>query len=80
MDVREAAQEYGDILCGTYDIGFVNADGMEDETEFTVDDLPDLENCFSTFCKENKVDENNVLYVSRADDLTAKDLFQEDDF
>ena len=74
MNIASAACKYGLISHGTYDIGFTNSDGMEDETEFTVDDLPDLEKCFSIFCKENNVDKNNVLYVRRVGDLTVREL------
>lgn len=74
MNIKKAAQEYGLILHGTYDIGFINVDGIEDETEFTVDDLSDLEKCFSVFCKENNVNNNDVLYVNRVGGLTVREL------
>ena len=63
MNIREAAQEYGDILRGTYDIGFINSDGMNDETEFFVDDLEDLERTYEEFCEDNGFSKDTVKYI-----------------
>ena len=70
MNIREAAQEYGD---GTYDIGFINSDGMNDETEFFVDDLEDLVALFDEFCRENGFTEDSVTHIERVG-LTVREL------
>ena len=73
MNIREAAQEYGDISRGTYDIGFINSDGMNDETEFFVDDLEDLVALFGEFCRENGFTEDSVMHIERVG-LTVREL------
>ena len=73
MNIREAAQEYGDIPRGTYDIGFINSDGMNDETEFFVDDLEDLVSLFGEFCRENGFTEDSVTHIERVG-LTVREL------
>ena len=73
MNIREAAQEYGDISRGTYDIGFINSDGMNDETEFFVDNLEDLVTLFSEFCRENGFTEDSVTYIGIVG-LTVREL------
>ena len=73
MNIREVAQEYGDISRGTYDIGFINSDGMNDETEFFVDDLEDLVALFDEFCRENGFAEDSVTYIGRVG-LTVREL------
>lgn len=73
MNIREAAQEYGDIPRGTYDIGFINSDGMNDKTEFFVDDLEDLVSLFGEFCRENGFTEDSVTHIERVG-LTVREL------
>ena len=73
MNIREAAQEYGDISRGTYDIGFINSDGMNDETEFFVDDLEDLVTLFGEFCRENGLMGHSVTHIEKVG-LTVRDL------
>ena len=73
MNIREAAQEYGDISRGIYNIGFINSDGMNDETEFFVDDLEDLVALFGEFCRENGFTEDSVTYIGRVG-LTVREL------
>lgn len=73
MNIREAAQEYGDISRGTYDIGFINSDGMNDETEFFVDDLEDLVALFDEFCRENGFTEDSVTHIEKVG-LTVREL------
>lgn len=49
------------------DIGFINTETeMEDETEFSISayDENELSELFSEFCKENKIADNTVIYVS----------------
>ena len=51
----------------TYQIGFVNSNGTEDETEFdNVHGLRELDKLYTTFCKENAFALNTVLYVEAA--------------
>ena len=59
MTVRKAAK-------GSYSryIGFINSDGMEDETQFeSVKTLKELSDLFRDFCKENGFKINTVTYV-----------------
>ena len=50
---------------GTYRIGFINADGLEDETEFDAFNMTELKMLYQDFCKENGFRQNTVLYVDR---------------
>lgn len=51
------------------DIGFINSDGNEDETEFNVSSIGtkagvnELSQLFAHFCKENKFKTNTVISV-----------------
>lgn len=49
----------------TYRIGFINADGLEDETEFDAFNMTELKMLYQDFCKENGFRQNTVLYVER---------------
>ena len=67
MTVRLAASGIYSLYHGTYNIGFVNDEGREDETQFeNVKRIRELQELFSGFCKENNFPENTVLYVERA--------------
>lgn len=67
MTVRQAATGEYSRYHGTYNIGFINNDGMEDETQFEdVKSIRELQELYSGFCKENGFSENTVLYVERA--------------
>lgn len=47
-----------------YNIGFINSDGMEDETQFeSVKTLKELSDLFRDFCKENGFKTNTVTFV-----------------
>lgn len=49
------------------DIGFFNGEtGREDETEFAISAHADdeLSELFTEFCKENKIADNTVIYVT----------------
>lgn len=51
----------------TYNIGFINSDGSEDETQFDdVKSIKELEELFSGFCKENGFRKDTVRYIERA--------------
>ncbi len=67
MTVRRAATGKFSRYHGTYNIGFKNDKGMEDETQFeNVKSIRELQELYSGFCKENGFPENTVLYVERA--------------
>lgn len=55
----------GFVEPGTYDIGFINSDGAEDETEFDVRDYDELVELWEDFCKENGFRYDSVLYVEK---------------
>ncbi len=48
----------------TYNVGFINDIGAEDETQFDdVKSVKELSELFREFCKENDIPSNTVLYV-----------------
>lgn len=52
-----------------YNIGFINSDGREDETQFDVYEdtaAEELESLFADFCKENHCDPGKRLYTEYA--------------
>lgn len=56
-----------------YDIGFINNEGNEDETQFDIQGtrsmrqtISELTELFADFCKENGFSTRKVLYVSYA--------------
>lgn len=54
MTVRQAAAGVFSKYHGTYNIGFVNNEGMDDETQFdNVHDIFELHELFTVFCMEN---------------------------
>lgn len=61
MTIREASK--GVVTSGreTYNIGFNDGD----ETQFDVQNLEELQECWLEFCKEEKVDPGCVDYVER---------------
>lgn len=50
----------------TVDVGFINADGEDDETEFDVYSFntQELSELFHVFCEENGCKENNVTSIT----------------
>ena len=56
-------------LAWACNVGFINNEGFEDETQFSVSKpfteqgKEELEQLFSSFCKENGFNENAVMYV-----------------
>ena len=52
-----------------YNIGFINSDGREDETQFDVCEdtaAEELESLFADFCEENHCDPGKRLYTEYA--------------
>lgn len=47
----------------TVNVGFVNSDGEDDETQFDIDNLDDLAELFSDFCEENGFGLPELLYI-----------------
>lgn len=67
MTVREAATGEYSVYCRCYNIGFINDDGAEDETQFeNVRTLRELSDLFRDFCKENGFKTNTVRYLEKA--------------
>lgn len=64
MTVRGVAKGSYSRYNQKYNIGFINSDGMEDETQFeSVKTLKELSDLFRDFCKENGLKTNTVTYV-----------------
>lgn len=66
--IREAAEAV--ILEGitaTYDIGFINDEVGEDETEFDADGINELEDLWEQFCEDEQIDPDSVVYVERVE-------------
>ena len=61
MTIREASKGVVTSRRGTYNIGFNDGD----ETQFDVQNLEELRECWSEFCKAEKVDPGCVDYVER---------------
>lgn len=67
MTVSKAAKGIFSRFHRTYNIGFINSDGLEDETQFDdVKNIKELEELFSGFCKENGFRKDTVMYIERA--------------
>ena len=67
MTVSKAAKGIFSRFHRTYNIGFINSDGLEDETQFDdVKNIKELEELFSSFCKENGFRKDTVMYIERA--------------
>lgn len=65
MTIEQAGKEVVTAGGGTYRIGFINSDGVEDETEFDVFNMEELKMLYRDFCRENGFRQNTVLYVER---------------
>ncbi len=64
MTVRTAAKGNYSRYHEKYNIGFINDDGAEDETQFEgVKTLKELADLFLDFCEENGYKTNTVTYV-----------------
>ena len=66
MTIKEAIE--GMVITdtiATYRVGFINSDGVDDETEFNVENTDDLEKSYQIFCEDNGLREDTVVYVER---------------
>ena len=68
MTIREAIEGMNITTEYDYKIGFINADGQEDETELSADSNEDLVNTYETFCEDNGFSKDTVIYI----DLVAR--------
>ena len=67
MTISKAAKGIFTRYHRTYNIGFINSDGLEDETQFDgVKSIKELGELFSGFCEENGFRKNTVTYIERA--------------
>ena len=64
MTIREAIEGMNITTEYDYRIGFLNADGQEDETELSADSNGDLVNTYETFCEDNGFSKDTVIYRS----------------
>lgn len=63
MTIREAIKDMNITNKYDYRIGFINADGQEDETELSADSNNDLENTYEEFCKDNGFSKDTITYI-----------------
>ena len=61
MTLREASKGVVKSGGGTYNIGFNGGD----ETQFDAQNLKELQECWSEFCKDEKISPGGVDYVER---------------
>ena len=64
MTIREAME--GMHISSEYDyrIGFINADGQEDETELSADNNENLESTYEEFCEDNGFSKDTITYIN----------------
>lgn len=65
MTVREAGR--GIVRCGggTYQIGYIDLYGEENETELSAFNMKDLEELWSSLCPEFACRRNSIRYIER---------------
>ena len=63
MTIREVIKDMNITNKYDYRIGFINADGQEDETELSADSNEDLENTYEAFCEDNGFPKDTVIYI-----------------
>lgn len=68
MTIREVIKDMNITNKYDYRIGFINADGQEDETELSADSNEDLVKTYETFCEDNGFSKDTVIYI----DLVAR--------
>lgn len=51
------------VQLNTVDVGFINSDGKDDETQFDVETFDDLKELWLDFCSENNFSPDSVEYV-----------------
>lgn len=52
----------------TYNIQFINEDGMTDETQFSAECAAELKELYKVFCKENHIKTDTVTGVEMTND------------
>lgn len=63
MTIKEAIEGMNITTEYDYRIGFLNAEGQEDETELSADSNEDLVNTYETFCEDNGFSKDTVTYI-----------------
>ena len=63
MTIRETIEGMNITTEYDYRIGFINAEGQEDETELSADSNEDLVNTYETFCEDNEFPKDTVTYI-----------------
>ena len=64
MTIREVIKDMNITNKYDYRIGFINADGQEDETELSADSNEDLVNTYETFCEDNGFPKDTITYIN----------------
>lgn len=69
IEVAEKKVAYDDDYI-SYNIGFVNDEGKDDETQFDIpayknqsEAIEELMSLFNDFCKENNIKERRITYI-----------------
>lgn len=69
-EINESLELYCDDDYVSYNIGFINNEGKEDETQFDIlaykdhnEAIEELMSLFNDFCKENNIKERRIIYI-----------------
>lgn len=69
-EINESLELYCDDDYVSYNIGFINNEGKEDETQFDIlaykdhnEAIEELMSLFNDFCKENNIKERRITYI-----------------
>lgn len=66
MTVRKAGKGIVRSGGGTYQIGYTDLYGMEQETELSAFGMKDLEELWSSLCPEFECQKTSIRYIERA--------------
>ena len=76
MTIREVIKDMNITNKYDYRIGFINADGQEDETELSADSNEDLVNTYETFCEDNGFPKDTITYIGQKPDFITATIFE----
>lgn len=69
-EIKESLELYCDDDYVSYNIGFINNEGKEDETQFDIlvykdhtEAIEELMSLFNDFCNENNIKERKITYI-----------------
>ena len=65
MRIRDCV---GYVTPGTYNIGFINSEGRDDETQFDANEYNELVELWEDFCMENGFQYDSVTYVEKVEE------------